>query len=256
MPDGRESVEHLRDFPVIELRRYTVKRGERDNFVECFQSFFPEAFQQLSVMIFGTFLERRAPERFAWIRGFHDNFHRGSANSAFYYGPVWREHRNRMNDRLDDSDNVLQLTPVDATRPLPILPSVDPVSESNHDAGVVVAVIFSVRPDEVKKFLDRSGPLFADYRKAGITEVTVLQTLDAANTFPQLPVRSDGPFVVWLGIAPSSDDFEPRLLATLENAKVEDSLMATLRSRPELVVLDPSRRSRLRWRPEYFGSKP
>ena len=37
---------------------------------------------------------------------------------------------------------------------------------------------------------------------AGIREAAVLVTLDVTNNFPQLPVRSDGPYLVWLGIAP------------------------------------------------------
>jgi hypothetical protein len=250
-----DPVEHLRDFPIVELRRYTIKVGERPNFVEYFETFFPEAFQQLSVMIFGTFLERRNPERFAWIRGFRDNFHRGYSNSAFYFGPVWREHRNRMNDRLDDSDNVIQLTPVDVSRPLAVLPAVDPVLDAHSDPGVVVAAIYSIRPGEETSFLARSGPVFEPYRRVGLREISVLRSLDAHNTFPQLPIRTDGPFVVWLGIAPTRADFDSRVLRELEATKVPGSAESALRSAVELVILDPTRRSRLRWRPEWFGGE-
>jgi len=253
MAGMRATVGHLRDYSIVELRRYAIKSGERNNFAEYFQSYFPEAFQQLSVIVFGTFFERRKPERFTWIRGFHDHFHRGSANSAFYYGPVWREHRARMNDRIEDSDNVIQLTPVDPSRPIPVLPAVDPVTDKPQTRGTVVAVIFPVKADEVTRPLESFGPLFAEYRAAGFVEVSVLQTIDAPNTFPQLPIRSDGPFVVWLGIAPSSTESESRAPFVFETGSTEDPILAKLRGQPEVIVLDPTPRSRLRWLPEFFG---
>jgi hypothetical protein len=250
-----ESVDHLRDFPIVELRRYTLKTGERANFVEYFETYFPEAFQQLSVIVFGTFLERQNPERFAWLRGFHDNFHRGVSNSAFYYGPVWREHRNRMNDRLDDSDNVIQLTPVDPSRPLPVLPAVDPVLDVRADPGVLVAMIYPIRPGEESAFLALSGSVFEPFRRAGLREVTVLRSLTANNPFPQLPTRTDGPFVVWLGVASSRAEFDSGLLREVETIRAPESAGVALQSAPELVILDPTRRSRLRWRPEWFGGE-
>jgi hypothetical protein len=243
------------DFPVVELRRYTVKAGERANFVEYFETYFPEAFQQLSVMIFGTFSERGNPERFAWLRGFHDNFHRGYSDSAFYYGPVWREHRGRMNDRLDDSENVIQLTPVDPSRPMPVLPAVDPVFDGRAEPGVVVAIIYPIRTGEEASFLAQSTRVFGPYRRLGLREVAVLRSLEANNTFPQLPIRTDGPFVVWLGVHPTRADFDTHALRDAEATQVPDSASSLLRSVPELVILDPTRRSRLRWRPEWFRAE-
>jgi hypothetical protein len=251
-----DTVDHLRDFPTIELRRYSVKKGERANFVEYFETYFPEAFEQLSVMIFGTFLERENPERFAWLRGFHDNFHRGTSNSSFYYGPVWREHRNQMNDRLEDSDNVIQLTPVDPLRPVPVLPAVDPVVDRNNEPGVVVAIVYPIRPGEESSFLARSGPVFEPYLRMGLREVTVLRSLEATNTFPQLPIRTDGPFVVWLGIAPARAEFDRGAAHITDATRPSESVDAALRSAPEVVILDPTRRSRLRWRPEWFPGGP
>jgi len=64
-----DRVKHLNDFQVIEFRRYIVKKGEREHFAEYFESFFPEAFQQLGAIAFGQFFERKNPESFTWIRG-------------------------------------------------------------------------------------------------------------------------------------------------------------------------------------------
>src|SRR5690349_617004 len=66
-----KSVEHLKDFQVVELRRYTVTQGERDHFTEYFENFFPEAFEQLGALVAGQFHERNNPVGFTWIRLFH-----------------------------------------------------------------------------------------------------------------------------------------------------------------------------------------
>src|SRR5262245_33537596 len=65
-----DRVKHLKDFQVIEFRRYTVKEGEREHFAEYFESYFPEAFQQMGAIAFGQFFERKNPVGFTWMRGF------------------------------------------------------------------------------------------------------------------------------------------------------------------------------------------
>ena len=59
-----DHVKHLQDFQVIEFRRYTIKEGEREHFAEYFESYFPEAFQQMGAIVFGQFFERRNPVGF------------------------------------------------------------------------------------------------------------------------------------------------------------------------------------------------
>jgi hypothetical protein len=43
----------LTDFQVIEFRRYTIRDGEREHFAQYFESYFPEAFQQLGAVAVG-----------------------------------------------------------------------------------------------------------------------------------------------------------------------------------------------------------
>ena len=132
---------HLTDFEVIELRRYTVRDGARENFAEYFEAYFPEAIEQTGAIIAGSFFERNHPNGFTWIRGFHTMEARAIADAAFYYGPVWREHRKTMNDLLTDSDNVLQLRPLSPERGVTILPAVDPLAKPDGGSGIVVAFI-------------------------------------------------------------------------------------------------------------------
>src|SRR5260370_17767701 len=80
-------IKHLSDFQVIEFRRYTIKSGEREHFAQYFESYFPEAFQQLGAIAFGQFLDRKNPSCFTWIRGFHNLDARSVVNSSFYSAP-------------------------------------------------------------------------------------------------------------------------------------------------------------------------
>ena len=236
----------LTDFQVVEFRRYTIREGEREHFAQYFESYFPEAFQQLGAIAIGQFLERGNNSRFTWLRAFHNMDDRAKVNALFYFGPLWKEHAATLNSLITDSDNVLLLRPLSPERGITVLPAVDPVKERKGAQGIVIAQIFAVKAGNVDAFGQQAESTFVRYRDAGAREAGVLVTLDAPNNFPQLPVLTDGPYLVWLGIVenePSLKSFTHLLEST------QQSLSATglLRSAPELVILDPTRRSRLRW---------
>jgi hypothetical protein len=245
-----DHVQHLTAYSVVELRRYTIKDGERQHFAQYFESYFPEAFEQLGAIVFGSFLERRNPSMFTWIRGFHTIDDRAVVCAEFYYGPLWKEHRTTLNDLLIDSDNVLLLEPLRPELGVMVLPAVDPVAEGGGAHGVVVAQIFAVKKNEVAAFAQRAEAAFVGYRAAGAREAGVLVTLDVKNNFPQLPIRTDGPYLVWLGVVKDDRVLERELGPLLERSSHELSATGMLRGAPEVVILDPTLRSRLRWLPD------
>lgn len=241
----------LSDFQVFEFRRYAIKPGERKHFESYFDTWFPEAFQQVGAIAAGSFVERGNPNGFTWIRGFHTMDDRAVANAAFYYGSVWNEHRDTLNALISDSDNVLLLRPLRPERGVMIEPAVDPVTEPDGAQGVVVAQVFAVKKDEAETFAREAEPEFARYRAAGAREAGVLVTLDLANNFPQLPIRTDGPYLVWLGIVRDDQTLQREFIPVTQ--QVAGTFVATglLRGSPELAVLDPTRRSRIRWLPSW-----
>jgi hypothetical protein len=246
-----ETVEHLKDFQVIEFRRYTIKPGEREHFAQYFEAYFPEAFEQLGAIAFGQFFERNHPSGFTWLRGFPTIYDRPIVNAAFYFGPLWREHKSTLNNLMTDSDNVLLLHPLRPEDAIPVLPAVDPVTEPKGAQGIVVAQIFAIKKDSVDAFAQQAQTAFASYRAAGARQAGVLVTLDVPNNFPQLPVRTDGPHLVWLGIVEDTQTLEKRLNPALERSLPSLSGTGLLRSAPEFIILDPAHRSRLRWLPEW-----
>jgi hypothetical protein len=234
------------DFQVVEFRRYTVREGQRENFANYFESYFPEAFQQLGAIAFGDFTEPQRPEHFTWIRGFHDMDERAKVNSAFYFGPVWKEHKATLNGLMTDSDNVLLLRPLRADTQIPVLPAVDPVTETEGAKGIVVAQIFRIKPGQVDALAAAVAEYFARYRTAGAREAGILVTLDVANNFPQLPVRTDGPYLVWLGLFPDESVLQ-KFTPIAEEASRNLQKLGMLQEASEVVILRPNRRSRLRW---------
>jgi hypothetical protein len=77
-----------------------------------------------------------------------------------------------------------------------------------------------------------------------------LTTLDVPNNYPPLPFRTDGPFLVWLGAVENDASLNRRLRPAAEQAAERLIGTGLLRNAPELIVMDPTRRSRLRWMPQ------
>jgi hypothetical protein len=232
-----------RDFPVVELARYVMKPGQRESFVRVFEAYFPETFQHLGAAFIGQFLERENTTGFTYLRGFSSMDARAEVKGDFYNGLLWKEHSAKVNDRLVSSDDVLLLRPLAPGRGLSVPPAVDVGADTGGAAATVVLQIFAVKDGAVEDVAGQAEDVFAAYRAAGAREAAVLVTLDVPNNFPRHPVRTDGPFLVWVGVV-EDDPVLDRLTPLAERAG--QSLAARLRGAPELVLLDPTRRSRLR----------
>jgi hypothetical protein len=240
-----QAPDHLRDFDVVELRRYTVSPGQRARFAAWFDAYFPEAFEQLGAMVFGQFLERDAPEHFVWLRGYHDMLDRPVVDSAFYYGPLWREHRTKVNAILPDSDNVLLMRAVTG-HPIPVLPAVDPVDEAGGTHGLLVVQLLPVPAGRADAVVAALSGAATRYPREGVIDAGLLQTLDAPNNFPQLPVRTDGDWVAWIGMARDAGALS-RLEMAMDTVERQLDADGDLRAPAERIVAMPTPRSRLRW---------
>jgi hypothetical protein len=245
---GMETVQHLGEFPVVELRRYHTSPGGRARFASYFDAYFPEAFEQLGAIVFGQFTNRDQLTAFTWLRGYKDISARAIVCGNFYYGPLWKEHRTKVNAILPDSDNVLLLHPLASTSGVKLLPAVDPVDEPKGAQGIVVTQLFAIKKGQEDVFAAKALAAFSAYRVDGVQEAGVLVTLDVPNNFPQLPIVTDGPYLVWLGVV--KDEASLAKLNTVF-ASTGSALQQgdVLRSAPEVAVMDPTPRSRLRWLP-------
>ncbi|HEY0060831.1 MAG TPA: NIPSNAP family protein [Telluria sp.] len=235
-------------YPVIELRRYTLVEGAAGRFSRYFETWFPEAFQQLGALALGHFVERSERPRFTWLRAYPDMAARLAANTAFYDGPVWREHKDTLNRCILDSDDVLLLRPLYAGAAIPALPAVDPVAEPDGAQGLAVAQLFQVADGRFAACAAAAEVWFETYGGEGMVEAGVLATLDEANNFPRHPVRTDGSWLVWLGVV-RDETALAALRPRCEAAAGALGASGMLAAPPELLVLAPGKRSRLRWMP-------
>ena len=162
---------------VVELRRYTLHPGRRDELIELFEREFVEPQEAAGAHLFGLFRSRASPDEFVWLRGFRSMESRKEALEQFYFGPVWKAHRSAANATMIDSDNVLLLRPV--RRGLASPPP---------GAGVHVTISAPSPPPE--------------------SAFAAFETEPSPNTFPQLPVRTDGPVSVWFSRTASASSFE------------------------------------------------
>jgi hypothetical protein len=238
-------------FPVIELRQYTLRPGQRDVLIDLFEREFVESQEALGMKILGTFRDLDRPDRFVWIRAFPDLASRAEKLAAFYSGPVWQAHRNAANATMLDSDNVLLLHVSRAPSgfPPPDRPRA-PKGAAEVPRGLAVANIYS--------FAAAVGPEFIDFftnvvepglKAAGLAVRASYVSETSPNDFPRLPVRENEHVFVWFSTFADPADYE-RSLAKLARSgewrTIDEALQRKLKGPPEALRLQPTPRSELR----------
>ena len=239
-------------YPILELRQYTLRPGQREVLINLFDREFVESQEAAGMAIVGQFRDLDEPDRFVWIRGFADMPSRARALASFYGGPVWKAYSAQANATMIDTDNVLLLRPVTARSGFPIpeagrLPAGRAVAE---DSRILVTIYYRDHP------VDQAFADFFDHRarpvltETGAVPLACLQTEHAENTFPALPVRAGANVFVWLARFPSSAHLD-RHLHRLEcndhwRDRVAPALLEMTAGAPQRLRLAPTARSLLR----------
>jgi hypothetical protein len=148
--------------PVVELRQYTLRPGQRETLITLFDREFIESQEATGMTIIGQFRDLDRPDMFVWLRGFDGMDARKEALNAFYGGPIWAAHRDVANATMIDSDDVLLLRPAWPGAGFDLSGLQRPVSaerENSSDddrlAGIVVIQIHHLRPGAETEFADR-----------------------------------------------------------------------------------------------------
>ena len=246
-------------YPVVELRQYTLRPGQRDVLIDLFDREFVESQEAEGMAIVGQFRDLDDTDRFTWIRGFASMPARARALASFYGGPAWKAHSAAANATMIDSDNVLLLRPVTAWSGFPppaaarppaghgtAAPSHAPAAPSR----VLVTLYYRDRPFDhaFADFFDRQArPVLTE---AGATPLACLQTEHAENTFPALPVRTGENVFAWLARFPSPALLDDHLRQIERSAEWRDSVLpalsALITGSPQRLRLAPTARSQLR----------
>jgi hypothetical protein len=235
---------------ILELRRYTLHPGRRDDLIRLFDREFVESQEALGLQIVGQFRDLDDPDQFVWLRGFTDMASRAAGLGAFYGGPVWQAHRAAANDTMVDSSNALLLCPASSRGDFP-LAARPPVGSAIRPTSIVTATIYSLRPPAIadfpRFFEERLAPALA---VAGAAPVAVYQTYGAENNFPALPIRTGTPVFVWFARfsdIQSHRAHQDRLdRSRAWTGDLLPALAEHLAAAPLLLRLAPTARSRLR----------
>jgi hypothetical protein len=239
-------------YPVVELRQYTLRPGQRDVLIDLFDREFVESQEADGMAIVGQFRDLDDPDRFTWIRGFASMPSRARGLASFYGGPAWKAHSAAANATMIDSDNVLLLRPVTARSGFPAPAAARPPVGYTQapPSRALVTLYYRDRPFDQAfvDFFDRQArPVLIE---AGATPLACLQTEHAENTFPALPVRTGENVFAWLARFPSPAGLDDHLRQIERSAgwrdRVLPALSALITGGPQQLRLAPTARSQLR----------
>ncbi|GHO56934.1 NIPSNAP family protein [Ktedonobacter robiniae] len=237
---------------IIELRQYTLKPGRRDELIALFEEHFIEGQEQAGAHVLGQFRRRNRPDQFVWLRGFTDMEARRLALQNFYYGPIWREHRDAANDTMIDSDNVLLFKPASRTGEFHLELNNRPGKDVPEAAGgIIIATLYTFATPVEAKFVELFEKGVAPVQRvAGAAISGYFVTEASENTFPALPVREGEHIFAWFASFADEAAYESYLSALSESDAWTAALTPTLQewlARPqEVLELLPARRSLMR----------
>jgi heme-degrading monooxygenase HmoA len=185
--------------PVVELRQYTLKPGQRDTLIDIFDGRLIEGQEDAGMTIIGQFRDLDRPDMFVWMRGFDGMVARKNALADFYGGPVWAAYRDAANATMIDSDDVLLLKPawpdggfdLAGAQRTGLATDEKPI-QNKPLTGIVIIEIHHLRPGTEVDFANRFETAGAPLMTAqGARLLAAFVTEHAENSFPRLPVRAD-----------------------------------------------------------------
>jgi hypothetical protein len=74
---------------ILEIRRYEIEPGRRDEFVAFFDEEVLPEMRKVGMQIIGQFVSVEDPNVFFYLRAFEDEAQRESQTAAFYDSPAW-----------------------------------------------------------------------------------------------------------------------------------------------------------------------
>jgi NIPSNAP protein len=235
--------------PIVELRRYTIHPGRRDELITLFDREFVETQEAVGSQILGQFYDLDDSNQFVWLRGFNDMQARERSLHAFYSGPVWKTHREAANATMIDVGNVLLLHPVHPTSGFSLKKGNRPPRDSHTiPRGFVAVTIYYFNKPAPSDFIQYfENTIHPELMEADISLLAYFVTEDSPNTFPSLPVREGEYVFVWFTGFQDQDIYKSHF-ARLEESRpwkheISKVLKKHLKSEPEVLRLTPTPRS-------------
>jgi hypothetical protein len=239
------------DYPIIELRQYSLLPNRFDPFAQLFEREFIEPQEAIGMKVIGTFHDLDNPNRFVWLRGYTGMDVRAQQLQQFYGGELWKAHRDEANANFTDTDNVLLLHAARPTSGFSLTHAKRaPLGATRSPNGVLVATIYAFdQPidDAFVAFFEKK--VVPALRKADVRPLAYFRTEEAPNNFPRLPVREGEHVFVWFALFDDERAYRKSAAALDASANWRDWISVDLRHRlksdPQTLRLAPTARSLL-----------
>ena len=76
---------------IIEIRRYRLYPGKREEFIRFFETVNRQALREAGMLVFGPMRDLEDPDKVHWMRAFPSLEAREEIKDAFYDGLVWKQ---------------------------------------------------------------------------------------------------------------------------------------------------------------------
>ena len=237
--------------PIVELRQYTLYPGKRDVLMDLFDREFVESQEAVGMTLIGQFRDLDKPNRFVWLRGFRDMPSRAQALKDFYYGPVWKAHRDEANPTMIDATNVLLLRPASPLSGFSVNIKDRPKPGANEGSkGLVITTIYYFDAPVSADFVDFfEHTLKAAVTGSGASILGYFVTESSANNFPALAIRENEHVLVWFMRFVDQAAYERHATVLSRSrrwrSEISGELARRLKATPEVLRLSPTARSLL-----------
>ena len=178
------------DLAVVELCRYALRPGRRDDLISMFDAHFIESQEACGMVPVGHFRDLEDPDIFVWFRGFTDMTTRRAALECFYTSPAWLERQDAANATMLDSDNVLLLRAARAGSGFDLAGLARPTATGSRPASWVGLAVLMLDGPADESFVRAFDAEVLPALGSRSSRIAHLVTNESTNDYPALPVRS------------------------------------------------------------------
>jgi hypothetical protein len=239
---------------LLELRNYLLKPRMLEHFIDYFETHFIVSQEQEKMPVLGQFRVLSEPDRFVWLRGFHDMQMRLESLQNFYGGPVWEKYGPRANEMMLEWHNVRLLRPLTDIADLTCGWSASTVAADlaagtiSPNPDIVAIDFYQALPGQRDVLIDRfQEHVVPIYQQEAIHLRGCFVAELGENKFSRLPVIQNEDELVVITAYDSQEAYLEKQKKIVSHTT--DILGSLLRLPPTSMLLSPTLRSPVRYIP-------
>ena len=218
-----------REVEVIEIRNYLIKPGQRDSYINGFETYFLDTLNAHGNYVLGQYRVKGAADNFVWIRGFEEMAARKTALENFFASLQWKKYSNIPGEHLLGYTNVYLLKPLNIAEGLEGRNGSFPIAWFGKPKGVAVVDFYVANGilENLIGFVDTKYDSLV--RAAGVKDITYWVSETSPNNYPGLPVFQDKNLLVSIAFYKDEQEYQ-EILKRLEASMDEETKFTLARS--------------------------